>query len=68
MVVDVDPLAAMNDKAWNEAMIEELKAIVKNNTWEFTQLPNDKKAIYAKWVFKLKMNPEGKIVKHKARL
>ncbi|MCI60388.1 hypothetical protein A2U01_0081644, partial [Trifolium medium] len=29
MVADVEPLAykaAMNDKAWNEAMIEELKA------------------------------------------
>ncbi|MCI08950.1 retrovirus-related pol polyprotein from transposon tnt 1-94, partial [Trifolium medium] len=35
MLADVESLdyeAAMNDKAWNEATIEELKAIEKNNT------------------------------------
>jgi len=32
------------------------------------KLPNGKKAIYIKWVFKLKLNPEEKIMKNKARL
>jgi len=32
------------------------------------KLPDGKKAIDVKWVFKLKLNHDGKIVKHKARL
>lgn len=35
---------------------------------ELIKLPGGKKAIDFKWVFKLKLNLEGKIVKHKARL
>ncbi|CAJ2657083.1 unnamed protein product [Trifolium pratense] len=52
----------------NEAMEEELCAIEKNHTWEIVKLPSDKKAIAVKWVFKLKLNPDGSIAKHKARL
>ncbi|MCI83009.1 retrotransposon protein putative Ty1-copia subclass, partial [Trifolium medium] len=32
------------------------------------ELPPHKKAISVKWVFKVKKNQDGKIVKHKARL
>jgi len=35
---------------------------------ELIKIPDGKKEIDVKWVFKLKLNPEGKIVKHKARL
>lgn len=49
-------------------MIDELNSIEKNQTWELIQLPDGKKAIDVKWVFKLKSNREGKVVKHKARL
>lgn len=45
-----------------------LKSSGKNQTWELIKLTDGKKAIDVKWVFKLKLNPEGKIVKHKARL
>jgi len=33
-----------------------------------TDLPQGKRAIGCKWVFKIKYNPEGKIERHKARL
>jgi len=71
MLADTEPLdyiVALCDKAWKEAMIDELKSIEKNQTCELIKLPDGKKAIYIKWVFKLKFNQEGKIVKHKARL
>jgi hypothetical protein len=42
--------------------------IDKNQTWEIVELPSGKKAIAVKWVFKLKLNPDGSIAKHKARL
>ena len=33
-----------------------------------TELPEDKKEIGVKWVFRTKFNPDGSIFKHKARL
>jgi len=49
-------------------MIEELDAINRNNIWELTKLPANKKAIDVKWVFKLKLKLNGEIAKHEARL
>jgi hypothetical protein len=49
-------------------MIEELQSIEKNQTWELVNLPDKKKKIHVKWVFKVKLNPDGKVSKHKARL
>jgi hypothetical protein len=37
-------------------------------TWEISNLPTDQKAIGLKWVFKVKRDPVGNIVKHKTRL
>jgi hypothetical protein len=49
-------------------MKDELHSIEKNHTWKLVELPPHKKAISVKWVFKLKKNHDGSIVKHKARL
>jgi hypothetical protein len=51
-----------------EAMDSEMQSICKNGTWELAILPPGQKAIGLKWVFKLKKNSKGEIVKHKARL
>ncbi|GKV46536.1 hypothetical protein SLEP1_g53512 [Rubroshorea leprosula] len=53
---------------WRHAMQEEMQMITKNETWELTSLPPEKNAIGVKWVFRTKMNPDGSIHKHKARL
>lgn len=49
-------------------MKTELESIENNKTWELTELPVGHKAIDLKWVYKLKKDTEGKVVKHKARL
>jgi hypothetical protein len=49
-------------------MDEELGSIRDNNTWKLVDLPNNHKAIGLKWVYKIKKDAEGKLVKHKARL
>ena len=49
-------------------MNDELSQIKKSGTWELIPRPKDKNIICTKWVFKNKMNEEGKIVKNKARL
>jgi len=49
-------------------MIEEIKAIEKNNTWKLVELPDKKKTIDVKWIFKVKLNHDGSVSKHKAKL
>ncbi|KAI3788698.1 hypothetical protein L2E82_01471 [Cichorium intybus] len=59
---------AIQSNAWKEAMLEELRAIERNKTWKLEVLPQDKKAISLKWLFKTKYNSDGSVQKHKARL
>jgi len=49
-------------------MIEEIKAIEKNNTSKLVELPDKKKTIDVKWIFKVKFNLYGSVSKYKARL
>ena len=49
-------------------MQEELSMIEKNNTWELINRPTHKKAIGVKWVYRTKLNSNGFVNKHKARL
>ncbi|KAJ4716957.1 Retrovirus-related Pol polyprotein from transposon TNT 1-94 [Melia azedarach] len=59
---------AIQDEKWRNAMDEEIKAIVKNDTWELVSLPKGHKAIGVKWVYKVKQNSKGEIERYKARL
>ncbi|KAK2417383.1 putative mitochondrial protein [Trifolium repens] len=59
---------AIVDSNWRRAMNEEIQSIEKNNTWSLVDLPPQKKPISVKWIFKVKKNPDGSILKHKARL
>jgi hypothetical protein len=59
---------AEQDAAWQAAMQEEIDSVKRNQTWELADLPQGHRAITLKWVYKLKRNEAGDIVKHKARL
>jgi hypothetical protein len=59
---------AEKDAAWRAAMKAEMDAVEKNCTWELADLPHGHRAITLKWVFKLKRDEVGAIIKHKARL
>jgi hypothetical protein len=49
-------------------MKEELRMIEKNQTWELVDMSKHKKPIGVKWVYRTKLNADGTINKHKARL
>ena len=49
-------------------MKKEMMAIDQSHTWELESPPSNCKPIGLKWIFKLKKNPKGEIIRHKARL
>ena len=56
------------EEVWRHDMREEMLAIDRNNTWELEVPPPNCRPIGLKWIFKLKKNPQGEVIKHKARL
>ena len=57
-----------NKEEWLKAVEEEVNAIKENDTWTLCDLPTGKKAIDAKWVFKVKRDDFDIINTFKARL
>jgi len=45
-----------------------LSAVEENRTWELVDPPAGCRPIGLKWVFKVKRNERGEVVRHKARL
>jgi hypothetical protein len=70
-VAEAEPIdfeEAINSQVWIAAMKEELTMIEKNEIWMLVDRPVHKKVIGVKWFFKTKLNADGSINKHKARL
>lgn len=53
---------------WTAAMQEEIEALHKNNTWDLVPLPQGRKPIGNKWVFKIKRNGDDQVERYRARL
>ena len=53
---------------WFKAMENEFQALLKNNTWTLVSPTPTQKVIGSKWVYHLKLLPDGSVAKHKARL
>lgn len=49
-------------------MEEEMAALEENQTWDLVDLSAGKAAIGCKWVYVVKMNPDGSVARLKARL
>lgn len=53
---------------WKDAMDSEIQSLEKNQTWQLVKLPQNRKVIDNKWVYKIKERPNGQIDRDKARL
>ena len=55
-------------KEWRKAMEEEMKALRENKTWELCELPPKCKAVECKWVYRMKSDETGQIIRFKAKV
>ncbi|KAL0289043.1 UNVERIFIED_CONTAM: hypothetical protein Sangu_2630700 [Sesamum angustifolium] len=53
---------------WRKAMNLELHAPKQNETWDLTTLPEGKKPIGSRWIYKFKLLLDGMVDSYKARL
>ncbi|GJS23847.1 putative ribonuclease H-like domain-containing protein [Tanacetum coccineum] len=67
--VDMNNLdTTIQDPSWIEAMQEELLEFKLPEVWTLVDLPNGKRAIGTKWVFRNKKDERGIVIRNKARL
>ncbi|GJV92907.1 putative ribonuclease H-like domain-containing protein [Tanacetum coccineum] len=59
---------ALKNPSWIEAMQEELLQFKLQEVWTLVDLPNGKRAIGTKWVFRNKKDERGIVIRNKARL
>ena len=63
-----EAMQASDKKLWEFAMKSEYDSIIANKTWDLVSLPNGKKALPCKWVYKLKVISGDEQPKYKGRL
>ncbi|KAK2363219.1 hypothetical protein QL285_088223 [Trifolium repens] len=71
MISQIEPKSideAIIDESWIEAMKEELLQFEKNEVWKLVPCPPDHSIIGTRWVFRNKLDENGKVIRNKARL
>lgn len=71
LISQIEPasiIEACQDVNWIKAMEDELEQIEKNNTWALVPRPKGKNVIGTKWVYRNKLNEDGKVIRNKERL
>ncbi|KAK2377577.1 putative mitochondrial protein [Trifolium repens] len=62
------PGEALSHPEWRQAMIDEMCALQSSGTWELVPLPPGKSLVGCRWLYTVKVGPDGKIDRFKARL
>lgn len=63
-----EALSGPDAEKWKAAMEDELANMQRQCTWEIVKRPTEVNVVGSKWVFAIKRNQVGTIVKYKARL
>ncbi|KAE9279871.1 hypothetical protein PF001_g24507 [Phytophthora fragariae] len=53
---------------WKKAIASELESLIANKTWKLVPKPAHQRPIGCRWVFALKRDEKGQVVRYKARL
>ena len=49
-------------------MEAKMQSLQGNDVWELVKLPEDRKPVGSRWMFKVKRNEHGEVERYKARL
>ncbi|RVX23533.1 Retrovirus-related Pol polyprotein from transposon TNT 1-94 [Vitis vinifera] len=59
---------ALSHPGWRQAMVDEMAALHSNGTWDLVVLPSGKSTVGCRWVYAVKVGPDGQVDRLKARL
>ncbi|RVW47609.1 Copia protein [Vitis vinifera] len=59
---------ALSHPGWRQAMVDEMAALHSNDTWDLVVLPSGKSTVGCRWVYAVKVGPDGQVDRLKARL
>jgi len=59
---------ALTHLGWRQTMLDEMNALQNNGTWELVPLPSRKFVVGCRWIFAIKVGPDGTIDRLKVRL
>ena len=68
MVVPQNIQEALKYLKCKEVVMEEMKALIGNYTWDIVESAKDKKIVGCKWIFTVKYKSDESIDRYKARL
>ena len=63
-----EAMATPRARQWSEAMEREMASLRQNEVWTLTDLPEGKKTVGSRWVFRTKTGLDGTVARYKARL
>ncbi|RVW39488.1 Retrovirus-related Pol polyprotein from transposon TNT 1-94 [Vitis vinifera] len=58
----------LSNPGWRQAMVDEMTALHSNGTWDLVVLPSGKSTVGCRWVYAVKVGPDGQVDRLKARL
>ena len=62
-----EAMVSPDSAKWLEAMKSEMRSMYENKVWTLIDLPNDRRAIEIKWIFKWKTDADSSVTIYKAR-
>ena len=60
-----EALLSSDREHWMSAMQQEMDSIYKNDVYDLVKLPEGKRALNSRWVFKKKISSNGSVLLHK---
>ncbi|KAK1645527.1 hypothetical protein QYE76_063332 [Lolium multiflorum] len=63
-----EAMMSPDSNKWQEAMKSEMGSMYDNQVWTLVDIPDSRKAVENKWIFKRKTDADGNITVYKARL
>ena len=68
LIASIQATTGPDKGKWEFAMETEMTSLRENNVWDLVKLPQGKKTVGSKWVYKVKTGADGYVHRYRARL